>query len=84
MKTSKKICKNGSITIPKQIRVEAGLFSGNAVDIEVSPTGKIIISSSAPCCRFCGSPEKIIKADGIEICKTCATKILAKVDITDD
>ena len=26
METSKKICKNGSITLPKQIRAEAGLF----------------------------------------------------------
>jgi bifunctional DNA-binding transcriptional regulator/antitoxin component of YhaV-PrlF toxin-antitoxin module len=34
MKTSKRICKNGSITLPKQIRGEAGLFPGNAVDIE--------------------------------------------------
>ena len=24
METSKKICKNGSITLPKQIRVESG------------------------------------------------------------
>ncbi len=84
MKTSKRICKNGSLTLPKQIRAEAGLFPGNAVDIEVSPTGKIIIAPSAPCCRFCGSPEKLFTADGIQICKTCATKILAKVDVTND
>ena len=39
MKTSKRICKNGSITLPKQIRGEAGLFPGNAVDIETSTDG---------------------------------------------
>lgn len=49
MTTSKRICKNGSITLPKQIRAEAGMFPGNAV-----------------------------------ICRKCAEKLLAKVDVTND
>ena len=84
MKVSKRIRKSGSITIPKKVRAEAGLFPGNAVDIETTPTGAIVIKPSAPCCRFCGSPEGIVEVDNIVICTKCATKILARVDVTDD
>lgn len=52
MKTSKRICKNGSITLPKQIRGEAGLFPGNAVDIETSTDGTVTIKPSAPAKRM--------------------------------
>ena len=84
MKTSKRICKNGALTLPKQVRAEAGLFPGNAVDIETRTDGSITISPSAPCCRFCGSLEHLITADNVVICKNCATKILTKVDVTND
>lgn len=52
MKTSKKICKNGSITLPKQIRGEAGLFPGNAVDIETSTDGTVTIKPSGSLLSF--------------------------------
>lgn len=84
MKVSKRICKSGSLTIPKQVRAEAGLFPGNAVDIETTPTGAIVIKPSAPCCRFCGSPDGLLTVENIVICKKCATKVLARVDVTDD
>lgn len=84
MKTSKRICKNGSITLPKQIRGEAGLFPGNAVDIETSTDGTVTIKPSAPCCRFCGTIENVIIADNVIICRKCAEKLLAKVDKTND
>lgn len=84
MKTSKRICKNGALTLPKQVRAEAGLFPGNAVEIETFTDGSVVIKPSTPCCHFCGSPEHLITADNVVICKTCATKILAKVDVTDD
>lgn len=84
METSKKICKNGSITLPKQIRAEAGLFPGNAVDINNLPDGTVTIKPSAPCCRFCGSVENVIVADNVVICRKCAEKLLAKVDVTND
>lgn len=84
MITSKKICKNGSLTLPKQVRAEAGLFPGNAVDIETAADGSVTIKPVSPCCHFCGSPEQLIKVEKIMICKHCATKILAKVDVTND
>lgn len=84
MTTSKKICKNGSLTLPKQVRAEAGLFPGNAVDIETAADGSVTIKPAAPCCHFCGSPEKLFEVENIRICKKCATKVLAKVDVTND
>lgn len=84
MKTSKRICKNGSLTLPKQVRAEAGLFPGNAVDVEMQSDGSISIKPAVPCCHFCGSPEQLINVENIVICKHCATKVLAKVDVTDE
>lgn len=84
METSKKICKNGSITLPKQIRAEAGLFLGNAVNISTSADGTVTIKPSAPCCRFCGSVENVIVADNVVICRKCAEKIIEKVGATND
>lgn len=84
MKTSKRICKNGSLTLPKQVRAESGLFPGNAVDIETNADGSVTIKPSAPCCRFCGSVENVIIAENVVVCSKCAQKLLAKVDKTND
>lgn len=84
MKTSKRICKNGSLTLPKTVRAEAGLFPGNAVDIDAASDGIITIKPTVQTCHFCGSPESLITVENIVICKHCATKILAKVDVTND
>lgn len=75
MKTSsKKIAKNGSITIPKQMRTEAGYFSGNAVDLEMTDNG-IRITKHVANCQFCGSVNNIHTVDGITICADCAHKL---------
>lgn len=84
MKTSKRICKNGSITLPKAIRVEAGLFPGNAVDIETAADGTVTIKPVTPCCHFCGSPEQLVTVENITICKKCAMKVFSEVDVTDE
>lgn len=84
MKTSKKICKSGAITLPKSVRASAGLFPGNAVDIETAADGMVTIKPFAPCCRFCGSPERVIVVDNIKICMPCVKKVLTKVDVTDE
>lgn len=85
MTTAKKICKNGSLTLPKAVRAETGLFPGNAVEIESNTDGSVTIKPSVPCCRFCGTVEDVIKVDNnICICNNCAKKILAKVDVTNE
>ena len=75
MKTSKRICKNGSITLPKQIRGEVGLFPGNAVDIETNADGSVTIKPAAPCCHFCGSVENVIVADNCYLQRLCKKTI---------
>lgn len=84
MKTSKRICNNGSLTIPKAIRADAGMFPGNAVDIESRADGSVLITPVVNNCRFCGSPENVNMVDNIAICNTCVHKILAKVDVTNE
>lgn len=80
----KRINKNGTITIPKNVRTQAGLFAGRGVEMCNNPDGSITIRPSAPCCRFCGSPEKVIIVDEIKICMKCARKVLSEVDITNE
>lgn len=85
MKAAKKICKNGAITLPKTLRAEAGLFPGNAVDIENNTDGSVTIKPLVPCCRFCGTVENVLQVDSnIHICKDCAKKIIAKVDVLNE
>lgn len=76
--TSKKVTKSGAITLPKQMRTEAGIFAGNAVDIEMSDDG-IKIKKHVPTCQFCGSTDGVKSVIGIEICPSCAFKIHEKV-----
>ena len=84
MRAMKKINKNGTVTIPKSIRTQAGLFSGNGVEIDARTDGSVLIKPSAPSCRFCGSLTNVVKADNIVICQNCAKKIIAKVDAVND
>lgn len=80
---SKKITQKGSFTIPKTIRTEAGLFPGNAVDVDVTIEGAIIIKSHVQTCKFCGSVESVTSVLDTEICRECAGKI-AKECLSND
>ncbi len=71
---SKKINKNGSITLPKQVRSEVGIFAGNSVDIEMSDDG-IRIRKHVSNCHFCGNTENVKNVMGIDICPDCAARI---------
>jgi len=72
--THKKVTKSGAITLPKQMRTEAGIFAGNAVDIEMSDDG-IKIKKHVQTCHFCGSVNGVKNVMGIDICRDCAAKI---------
>lgn len=74
MDASKKIAKNGSITLPKKLRTEAGYFGGNAVDI-TQEGDTVTIKPHVPVCRFCGGVEGVKAVLGINICPDCALKI---------
>ena len=84
MNAMKKINKNGSVTIPKNIRAQSGLFAGNGVEIASNADGSLTIKPAAPSCRFCGSFTQVLTVDNIVICMDCAKKIFAKVDVVND
>ena len=75
----RKMPRSGGLTIPKEMRAEAGLFPGTAVDIAVTENG-ILIGRHVPVCRFCGSIEKVVEYRGSEICSVCADKIMERVN----
>ncbi len=72
--TSKKIAKSGSVMIPKEMRVEAGLYPGTGVDI-TQDGDTITVKPHVPVCRFCGGVENVRSVMGMEICTDCAAKI---------
>lgn len=74
MEASKRIAKNGSITLPKKLRSEAGYFDGNAVDI-MQDGDTVTITPHVPVCRFCGTADNVKAVLGINICTDCAHKI---------
>lgn len=79
---TKKVTKSGSITLPKELRTETGIYPQTVVDIETKGT-EITIKPHVPTCRFCGSAKWIVKVDslcGLEICKSCIAKIVQAED----
>lgn len=74
----KKLTSKNGITIPKDLREEAGFYPGMAVDVETN-NGEIIIRKHVPICKFCGALEKVHVAMGIDICEDCAEKIAERV-----
>ena len=70
MEASKKLTSKNGLTIPKQIRAEAGFFPGMAVDIKTTAEG-INITPHVPVCRFCGGIEKVVRIMDIEVCRGC-------------
>ena len=75
MQTRKKVTKGGGITIPRGIRQETGILPGVPVDV-VSDEAGIHISKHVPSCFHCGSVDDVEVACGVEICRSCAEKIM--------
>lgn len=72
---TKKIAKSGAITLPRQIRQETGLLPGVPVDIVADKDG-MYIAKHVPACFSCGTVKDVFEALGLEICQTCAEKIM--------
>lgn len=74
MQISKKVTKSGSITVPRIVRQETGIFPGVPVDI-VSDKNGIQISKHVPVCFHCGTVDDVKMVCGLEVCRECAGKI---------
>lgn len=75
----KKLSRASGITIPKDIRLELGFAPGIALDLMPTDAGELLIRKHTASCRFCGSPENVIKFRGEEICAQCAGLIAEEV-----
>ncbi len=79
MTKSKKLTSKSAVTIPKDLRFEAGFTGGMAVDIE-PVKGGILIKPHLPTCRFCGSIESVDTLKGMEVCAKCAIELKKEVE----
>lgn len=81
MVKSKKLTKGRSVTIPKDIAAEVGIFGGAAVDL-VSVDDMIMIRRHIPVCGFCGKevPEENHKLCGRTVCAECAKRMREEYD----
>lgn len=68
---TKRVTKAGSISIPVGLRREQNIHSGDAMDIEISSSGRIILNPHNPRCVFCSSTEDVKLYMGKGICSTC-------------
>ena len=75
MTVSKKIAKNGSLTIPKSTRLKLNWKAGTSLDLIEQEDGTLLIRAHAPTCRFCGAYQKIRKYKDLHICADCAEEL---------
>lgn len=74
----KKLTSKAGITIPKDMRLSAGLTGGMAVDLTETTDG-ILISKHRPTCCYCGSEDNVKKIKGRDTCHKCAMDIVEEV-----
>lgn len=75
MIVSKKVTKGGALTLPRGLREESRLLPGVPVDIETDGEA-VRIKKHVPACRFCGTVDDVKAVCGIEVCRSCAGKIM--------
>ena len=75
----KKLSASRSVTIPKDLAANTGLFSGAAVDLVETDDG-ILLRKHNPTCVCCGSVESVGTVKGKEICAKCACEIRKEID----
>jgi transcriptional pleiotropic regulator of transition state genes len=81
---SKRISKNGGLTIPSDIRREYNSFlGGEAVELSMED-GKLVITPHTPRCIFCfcNSVEDVRKFKGKYVCKECIAVMAEEAGIS--
>lgn len=74
MQSVKRVSSHGSINIPVHMRRELNLQPKDAMDVEISADGNIVIKQHNPRCVFCGNTEELAVVAGRKICKGCCRK----------
>lgn len=71
MMNTKRVTKAGGVSIPVGLRRELGIQQGDAMDVEVSAAGDILLKRHQPRCVFCGTDSKVMLLSGKGICEDC-------------
>jgi transcriptional pleiotropic regulator of transition state genes len=79
MKKSKQLTSKSGLTIPKDMRAEAGFFPGMAVDMETVRDG-ILVKPHVPVCHFCGDLEDVRKIGWVNLCHVCRKSLRKELE----
>lgn len=71
----RKINRNGSITIPSNLRRNLGIEGREKINIEVQNNGDIIIKRIQGTCIFCNSVDDVQAFKGKFVCSDCREKL---------
>lgn len=72
---TKKVTKAGGINIPIGMRREMNIKQGDALDVEVTSSGRIVLRPHLPRCIFCSSTEDVKIFVGKGVCSSCAGRL---------
>lgn len=75
----KKLTANRSVSLNKDICAFLGLQSGDPVDVTAQDDGTVLIRKHSPKCRFCGDNTKAVSVMGIDVCPSCAERLMKEV-----
>ncbi len=75
----KKLSMARSVTVPKDIAANAGMFAGSAVDLVETAEG-ILLRNHVPTCVLCGSVEAVNTIKGKEVCAKCACEMREEIN----
>ena len=68
------------VSLNKDICAYSGLDAGNPVDVIAEDDGSVIIRKHSPKCRFCGDNMNAKSVMGIDICPSCADRLVKEVN----
>jgi len=77
----KKIDSVGRIVVPMELRNSLGWKSNDEIEL-CEKDGKLVLTKhiiNQGHCAICGSEEKLLSIEGINICLNCAEKISQKI-----
>ncbi len=75
----KKLTANRSVSLNKDICAFLGLQGGDPLDVTAQDDGTVLICKHSPKCRFCGDNINAVSVMGIDICPSCAERLLREV-----
>lgn len=79
----KKINKNGSVTLPVELRRITGMQVGDGVEARIFRNG-ILVVPAVRHCVICENTENITVVDGRPLCKECIEKAVKEMESVDN